>query len=130
MLLKKSQENKNIAEEAFLKGYYHIYVSRIYYSLYQKLMLISHEQPGTLKYLMTTNGQSHMDFIIKMAAYFKDKKNMSLYSRLMNDMRNLCRLRNKADYGIEDIGEDKANQVRGLFEKINGYFINEIKSEE
>lgn len=126
-LIKKSDENREIAEESFDKGYYHIYVSRIYYSLYQRLMYISHKEVDSLKFTMLANSSgSHKDFIQKMVAYFNFKNNRELSAKLSTGMQKISKMRNTADYSFEEsIDKNKANQVKSLYEKV----INDLEKE-
>lgn len=99
----KARENKEAGEWAEDKKYYHIAVSRFYYSLYQKLLHINkvkglqipeHKGPGCHENFI-------VDFISKVNSKLSDVE-----CSWITQIGNLRVLRNKHEYKEENFGND------------------------
>lgn len=102
ILLEKSKENKTVAVYAAKEGLYNVATSRLYYSLYQKII---HILPSE-KYEFARNqqGDSHANTIkIFFLIYEQD---CIQRMNLIRDMSDLRKMRNKADYQSENITKE------------------------
>lgn len=102
ILLEKSKENKTVAAYAAKEGLYNVATSRLYYSLYQKII---HILPSE-KYEFATKqqGDSHANTInIFFLIHEQDRVQRM---NLIRDMGDLRKMRNKADYQSENITKE------------------------
>jgi uncharacterized protein (UPF0332 family) len=95
-LLEKSLNNKHCREWAFNIGYFDVAVSRLYYSLYQKLVYLNTK----LKLGVPNKDKSHDDFICEIIEklyeqkYFINETEITEFT-ILTQLRGK---RNKADY--------------------------------
>ncbi len=100
-LLHKSRENRSVANYALRNGWYNVATSRIYYSLFQKMLyLLPRDKQEEIK---RKQGDTHKETINLFwdINEVDDIKQMEL----IRDMHNIRAMRNKADYKSEHITE-------------------------
>jgi uncharacterized protein (UPF0332 family) len=111
MLLEKSLENKNTADWAEKQEYYDVAISRLYYSMYQKIISIANKREYKIVKKKGKGSHYHFinDFIIKAKEESVVEPTDCIYLYKINALREL---RNTSDYDnvkIEDEDEFKMN---------------------
>lgn len=95
----KSNENKIVAEWAEGKKYYHVSVSRFYYSLYQKLLHINIVKKLGVK--KKYGGYSHYDFVTDCMTALSGRMTDEEIAWI-SQMRDLRKIRDDAEYSDKE----------------------------
>jgi uncharacterized protein (UPF0332 family) len=135
----KSEENYQVAKLAHQNNAYNVAVSRIYYSIYQKILyvlsiekikglieVIEEEVKNELKTSKETAGehQIHIKIIDKYVKESKEFKNDMFKIKQLEVFR---RLRNRADYSVEMIEEREYSSAEKMYEQIKPVLDKIIK---
>lgn len=117
ILLEKSVNNKKCADWAYEKALYDIAVSRLYYSLYQKILI---QSEGNLN----TGVNSHKETINTYFEQINKESNSRAIQSLMQKMRIE---RNKADYQRTKLKDSEYKHIEGIYKKIDEYIDKELR---
>jgi uncharacterized protein (UPF0332 family) len=110
ILLEKSENNRACANWAETNGYYHIAVSRLYYSIYQKI--ISSKRVGT-----HSGASSHFKTINE---YFESLEDPDEF--IAASIQDLRRSRNDADYKPNCFkSKSEFDDMKAIYEEVNEY---------
>lgn len=117
ILKKKSSNNIEVAVWAEKKQYYHIAISRYYYSEFQKIIYISKKLGFYKKPEVTNNshGLTIQEFVESMKDKLTDEQKITILR-----MNRLKKLRNKADY-------DEIDFVQNDYNLSFKFYLNEIQ---
>ena len=119
-MLKKSLDNKIMGEKALKEGYDHIFVSRYYYSIYQKIIYIC-EDLNAAQYVMRNGNKagSHEKYIYGLSDYLSTVKKDKEIVRTITSMIELKKLRQKADYKSEELSKANIKATERYYHKLD-----------
>lgn len=127
VLLEKSSENEDAARLCKDNGKFNDAVSRYYYSLYQRIIYIIHQNDDLdPKTFMSQNGidNSHQNTIQKLIEYYGGKDNNMVMKLTILD--KLRKMRSKADYSEKVFGKEDIKYILEDYNLVKIYLMRVI----